>query len=275
MTYKNIIYKKHDRITRITLNRPDVLNALSFDLLDELESALAEAEQDSEVGVIIIQGAGRAFSAGYDIQPGKPGVHNAGPILSDLTFLKKVGRKVTAPWNTTKPVIAQVHGYCVAGGNDLAGQCDIIIAAENAKIMLPQIRRIGVALPLNMVAYNAGLQWAKMLVFTGDSITGKEAERIGLVAKAVPEDNLETEVTKLAMRIAMVPYELLALNKAAVNRVAEAMGLNNVINAGAELDAISHFTKPVQDFKKLAEDKGLKDALAENEAPFKALPKSF
>jgi len=275
VAYKNIIYKKHDRITRITLNRPDVLNALSFDLLDELESALAEAEQDSGVGVIIIQGAGRAFSAGYDIQPGKPGVHNAGPIFSDLIYLQKVGRKVTAPWNTTKPVIAQVHGYCVAGGNDLAGQCDIIIAAENAKIMLPQIRRIGVALPLNMFAYNAGLQWAKMLVFTGDSVTGKEAEGIGLVARAVPEDKLEDEVTKLALRIAMVPYELLALNKAAINRVAEAMGLSNVLNFGAELDAISHFTKPVQDFKKLAEEKGLKDALAENEAPFKALPKSF
>ncbi|MFC1914919.1 enoyl-CoA hydratase-related protein, partial [Chloroflexota bacterium] len=178
-------------------------------------------------------------------------------------------------WNTTKPVIAQVHGHCVAGGNDLAGQCDIIIAAEDAKIMLPQIRRIGVALPLNMFAYNAGLQWAKMLVFTGDSITGKKAEEIGLVAKAIPANMLDEEVTKLAMRIALVPYELLALNKIAINRVAEEMGLRNVLNFGAELDAISHFTEPVQDFKQIAAKKGLKNAIAENEAQFRTLPGFF
>lgn len=272
MAYENIIYEKHDKVARIILNRPDVLNALNFDLLDELESALVEAEQDSEVGVIVIKGAGRAFCSGYDIEPGKLGIHHAGPIFSDLTFLQKIKRKVTAPWNTNKPVIAQVHGHCVAGGNDLAGQCDIIIAAENAEIMLPQIRRIGVALPLNMFAYNAGLQWAKMLVFTGDSVSGKKAEEIGLVLKAVPENMLEEEVTKLAMRIATVPHELLALNKAVINRVAEEMGIRNVLNFGAELDAISHFTKPVQDFKKIAETKGLKNAIAENEAQFNTLP---
>ena len=275
MTYQNIIYQKDGRIARLTLNRPEARNALSAALLDELVAALAEAEQDNEIRVIILKGAGRAFSAGYDIETGKPGEYGASPIMGELEFLKGTDKRVSAIWKISKPVIAQVHGYCVAGGMDVAGQCDIIIAAENAIFMLPQIRRLGVALPLNMVAYNAGLQWAKMLMFTGDPVSGKDAERIGLVAKAVPEDKLEETVNLLAQRIALVPSELLALNKAAINRVVEEMGLRNVLTAGVELDAISHFTKAVQDFRRTAEEKGLKAALAENEAPFKALPKAF
>jgi len=275
VAYKNIIYKKQGKIARLTLNRPQVLNALSNALLDEMVAALKEAEQDNGVRVIIIKGAGRAFAPGYDVKPGQSAEFGTGPILDDLALLQGINRKVSTIWNIRKPVIAQVHGYCVAGGLDVAGQCDIVIATENAIFMLPQIRRLGVALPLNMVTYNAGLQWAKMLMFTGDSISGKEAERIGLIAKAVPEDKLEEEVNKLAERIALVPSELLALNKAAINRVVEEMGLRNALDAGVELDAISHYTKPFQDFRKLSEEKGLKAALAENEALFKALPKSF
>ena len=114
-----------------------------------------------------------------------------------------------------------------------------------------------------------------MLMFTGDQVNGKEAEQIGLVAKAVPEDKLEEAVTKLAQRIAQVPSELLALNKAAVNRVLELMGVKNFLNSGMELDVICHNTQAVQDFRKLAEEKGLEAALKENDAPFKTLPKPF
>lgn len=274
MAYENIIYEKQGRIVRLTLNRPEVLNALSDALLNEMEAALVEAEQDDEVRVIIIKGAGRAFSTGYDIEPGKPGKYGAMPIFDDLLWLQRTDRKITTIWNLSKPVIAQIHGYCVAGGNDVAGQCDILIAAENAIFMNPQIRRLGLTW-LNMTTYHAGPQWAKMLFFTGDRITGKQAERIGFVAKAVPEDKLEEEVDKLAQRIALVPSELLALNKAAINRVIEEMGLRNAFNAALELDIIAHNTKAVQNFRRMAEKKGLQAALAENEAPFKALPRPF
>lgn len=274
MTYKNILYEKQGRIARLTLNRPEKLNALSAALLDEYVAALVAAEQDDEVSVIIVKGAGRAFSAGYDIEPGKPGEYGAGSVLGDLARMQGNTKKITTAWNLHKPVIAQVHGYCVAGGNDIAGQCDIIIAAENAIFMHPQIRRLGLSWQ-HMTTYNAGAQWAKILMFTGDPVSGKEAERIGLVAKAVPEGKLEEEVNKLAERIALVPSELLALNKAAINRVIEEMGLRNTLEAGMELDVIAHNTKAVQDFRRMAEEQGLRAALTASEAPFAALPKPF
>jgi len=274
VNYENILYEKQDRIARITLNRPEKLNALSKALLIEYATALTEAEKDKEVRVVIVKGAGRAFSAGYDVEPEAPDAYSAIQPLDDLIRMQDNTRLITTAWNLHKPVIAQVHGYCIAGGNDVAAQCDIIIAAENAVFMHPQIRRLGLTW-MHMTTYNIGAQRAKMLMFTGDPVSGKEAEQIGLVAKAVPEDRLEKAVTELAQRIAQVPSELLALNKAAVNRVVELMGVKTFLNSGMEMDVISHNTRAVQDFRKLAEEKGLKAALEENEAPFKALPKPF
>ncbi|MDD5127719.1 MAG: enoyl-CoA hydratase-related protein [Dehalococcoidales bacterium] len=274
MSYQYILYEKKDKIVRITLNRPEVLNALSNALLDELAAALDEAERDDGVSVVIIKGAGRGFSAGYDIEPGKPGAYGSSPVMLDMSWLEGNDKKISRIWNLKKPVIAQVHGYCVSGGNDVMGQCDIVIAAENAVFMHPQVRRLGLTW-MHMAAYHAGLQWAKMLMFTGDPVSGKQAAQIGLVAKAVPEAKLEQEVNTLAERIALVPRELLQLNKAAINAVAEEMGLRNALNIGIQLDTISHTTKAVQDFRRTAEEKGLKAALAANEAPFKNAPKPF
>jgi enoyl-CoA hydratase len=276
MDYSCILYEKKDGIAKIVLNRPDHLNALSRALLAELVVALKEAEHDADVKVVIIKGAGRAFCSGYDIEPRKSDEYSAGvsPILDDYEAMTELTNKITTIWKLRKPVIAQVHGYCAAGGNDVAGQCDIIIAAENAQFMHPQVRRLGL-IWMHMAAYHAGLQWAKMMMFTGDPVSGKQAEQIGLVAKAVPEDRLEEEVEKLARRIACVPSELLATNKMAINRVAEEMGLNNVFSAASALDTISHYTGAVRNFIKAAEEKGLREALAENDAPFKKLPKPF
>ncbi|MDD4858648.1 MAG: enoyl-CoA hydratase-related protein [Dehalococcoidales bacterium] len=274
MSYQHILYEQKDKILRITLNRPEVLNALSNALLGELAAALDRADEDDSVSVVIIKGAGRGFSAGYDIEPGKPGAYGSSPVMMDMAWLTSNDKQITRIWNLKKPVIAQVHGYCVSGGNDIMGQCDIVIAAESAVFMHPQVRRLGLTW-MHMAAYHAGLQWAKMLMFTGDPVSGKQAEQIGLVAKAVPEDRLEAEVTTLAERIALVPRELLQLNKAAINAVAEEMGLRNALNIGIQLDTISHTTQAVQDFRRLSEEKGLKAALAANEAPFKKAPKPF
>ncbi len=158
---------------------------------------------------------------------------------------------------------------------EIIGQCDIVVAAENAIFMNPHVRGWAISY-LHMAVYNAGIQWTKMLMFTGDPISGKQAERIGLVVKAVPEDKLEEEVNKLAMRIALVPSELLALNKAIINRVVEEMGVRNVLNAGLELDVIARTKNPfIEEFRKMAEEKGWEAAYDAVEAPFKALPKSF
>ncbi len=274
MSYTDVAYERQGRVARVMLNRPEKLNALSTGLLTEYAAALTEAGQDSGVSVIIVKGAGRAFSVGYDVEPAKPGYFASQSVLDDWIRLQGMDEKVRTPWNLHKPVIAQVHGYCVAGGNDIASQCDIVIAAEDAIFQHPQIRRLGLIWN-NMATYHAGPQWAKMLMFTGDPISGKEAERIGIVARAVPAAKLEEEVNKLAERIALVAPELLAVNKAAINRVIEEMGLRNALDAGLKLDVIAHQTGAVQGFRKMAEEKGLKAALAANEAPFKALPRPF
>jgi len=282
MAYENVLYEKKDRIARVTLNRPEKLNALSHDLLEEYADALMEAEGDGEVRVVIVKGAGRAFSAGYDVggAPRRRGYTSASstpsitPFLDDRASLNYIWGKTATPWSMAKPVIAQVHGYCVAGGNDVAGQCDIVIAAEDAVIQQPQIRRLGLTFT-HMFPYKCGAQWAKILMFTGDPISGKEAERLGIVAIAVPGEELEDQVNRLAERIALVDPTLLAMNKLAINRVFEEMGLRNAFDAANALDTISHTAKAMQDFLKTSREQGLRTALSENEGPFRESPRPF
>jgi enoyl-CoA hydratase len=276
MSYENILYEVSNRIARITLNRPEKLNALSSALLEEYAAALVEAERDPDVRVVIVRAAGRAFSAGYDVGGGSSygRTRNDAPFLADRLSLQFLDDKITMAWKLVKPVIAQVHGICVAGGNDIAGQCDIIIAAENATFGHPQIRRLGLTW-MHMFPYKCGAQWSKILMFTGDSISGKEAEQIGVVARAVPEDKLEEEVEKLAARIALVDPTLLAMNKLAVNRVFEEMGMRNAFNASNAYDTIAHTAEAMQEFNRIAREQGLKTALEANEGPFRQSPRPF
>lgn len=273
MAYEFIAYEKKDRVVRIILNRPATLNSLTEPLLDEWVDALQAAEKDADVRVIVIKGAGRAFCSGYTMERSRE--------YADITsFDGWVGRqdwtkKIATTWNLRKPVIAQVHGYCVSGGMEMIGQCDIVIAAEDAIFMNPHVRGWAISY-LHMGVYHAGPQWTKILMFTGDSISGKQAERIGFVAKAVPPDKLEETVSRLANRIALVPSELLAFNKAMVNRVVEEMGLKNMLNAGVELDVIARTNNRfIEEFRKLAEEKGWKEAFEAIDTPFRALPKPF
>ncbi len=276
MDEKNILYDKQGRIVRLTLNRPEVMNAMDLESINELESCLKKAEADNEVHVVILKGAGKAFCAGFDITPNKEGGYGVEyEVMDDYeNITSNIDRGIHTIWKIRKPVIAQVHGYCIAGGNDLVGQCDIVIAAENARFMHPQVRRLGLTF-FHMAAYHAGPQWAKMLMFTGDPITGKQAAEIGIAVKSVPDDKLEEEVNKLAARIAQVPLELLQLNKKAINKVFEQMGIEDVFEFAGMLDVIAHTSPPVKHFIRTAQEKGLQQALAESEGPFRKLPKSF
>ena len=273
MSYKCIIYEKRGGVARIILNRPEKLNATSIVLLDEMEAALNVAEKDNNIGVIILKGAGRAFSAGNDMTPtAEDSYYDIRTPLDDLYRNQRYERRSWVIRNLHKPVIAQVHGYCLAMGMDIAGACDIIIAAENARFGIPDVRNVGTNYS-NMIVWNAGLQWAKILAFTGDLIDGKQAERIGLVAKAVPEDKLEEEVNRLAERIALVPPEMSTLNKMIINQAAEEMGLRSYNAVAQSLTVMTHYIKEVVEFRKIAEEKGLKAALAAKQAIFEALPK--
>ncbi|MCC7365433.1 MAG: crotonase/enoyl-CoA hydratase family protein [Dehalococcoidia bacterium] len=278
-TPENIIYEVENGRARITLNRPEKLNALSVKLQEELNEALWEADNDNRVHAVIIRGNGRAFSAGYDLSPmasRRPGadddpyaaVYRGGRTFDDDAWqLERAQRLRMAIFDMHKPVIAQVHGYCLAGGTDVALLCDIIIAADNATIGFPPARAMG-SLPNQMWVYHCGPQWAKRLFLTGDTVTGAEAAKIGLVLKSVPEQYLEAEVEGLVDRMALIDTELLSANKRIVNVALELMGARTMQRFGAENDARAHLAPSVREFGRIAGEQGLKAALAWRDGKF-------
>ena len=270
--YTAIRYEVENGRARITLNRPEKLNALSMELQTELNTALWDADNDTNVHCVILRGAGRAFSAGYDLTPlasraagsetdSYTAVYRGGRTFDDDAWqMEKSQRLRMALFDMHKPVIAQVHGYCLAGGTDVALLCDMIIAAEDATIGFPPARAMG-ALPNNMWIYNCGPQWSKRLMLTGDTITGAEAAKIGLVLKAVPLDLLEREVEQLADRLQMIDTDLLSANKRIVNLQLELMGARTIQRLATENDARAHLAPSVREFGRIAGEQGLKAAL--------------
>ncbi|ANK81577.1 MAG: enoyl-CoA hydratase [Rhizobiales bacterium NRL2] len=279
---QHIIYQVADGRARITLNRPEKRNALSIPLLEELNRALWEADNDKRVHCVVLRGNGPSFSSGYDLTPGQnsrvqgldpEGQYRDGGIYADPTIdddiwrLEQAQRLRMSIFDMHKPVIAQVHGHCLAGGSDLALLCDIIIAAEDATIGFPPARDLG-SLPNQMWLYNCGPQWAKRLLLTGDTVTGEEAALIGLVLKAVPGDMLEAEVEGLADRMAKIDPDLLTANKRIVNLGIELMGGRTLQRIAAENDARAHLAPGTQAFRKAAREKGLKAALQGRDSGF-------
>ncbi|MBM2824531.1 MAG: crotonase/enoyl-CoA hydratase family protein [Dehalococcoidales bacterium] len=264
MAYQVILYEKADRIARITLNRPEKLNALSTQLRYEVVDAVRDARQDEDISVIVIKGAGRAFSSGYDIAPTKERIEYLSKrkgIRHDIeTMMTGIVDVWNTLWNCPKLVICQVHGYCLAGGTDFALHTDMIICAEDAQFGFPAARAMG-TLPTHMWTYSVGPQWAKYMVATGNSIDGKTAERIGLVLKAVPADKLEEEVNTLAETLSRIPLGLLITHKRIVNIAVELMGRGLLQQLAAEGDAIGHTDPIVTEFNEMAAAKGLKAAL--------------
>jgi len=269
--YETILYEPSDRIARITLNRPEKLNAISWQMQEELRSALIAADRDPGVHVVTIQGAGRAFSAGYDIEPpkgeGQTHAARSHTMERDIWGLEQATAMRMTIFDMHKPVIAGVHGYCLAGGSDLALLCDVVIAADDAKLGYPPVRALGS--PVNhMWTYLAGPQWAKRMLLTGDTISGAEAERIGLVMSAVPADTLDAEVRSLAERMALIDVDLLAANKRIVNMAMELMGARTMQRMATERDAIARQAPVVTEFYQMAKEKGLKAALEWRDGKF-------
>ena len=269
MAYENIIYEKADGIGRITLNRPEKLNALSKALLADFDDALKSAGQDPEVHVVVIRGAGRAFCAGYDLVQNTAAAAARGTTYSMDIFNdeeRNIQRWFTM-WNLSKPIIGQVHGYCLAGGNEMAMMCDLIVASEDAQFGYPIIRATGTP-PTFMWPYLIGLRKAKEYMLTGDSIPAPEAEKLGLINKCVPKDKLEEEVNALAGRICTVPPDLVKLIKKGTNMCFEIMGLKEAVENGFHMHIVAHFTQPVLEFSKRIREDGLKSALEWRDSPF-------
>jgi enoyl-CoA hydratase len=281
MTYEHILYEQDGGKVRITLNRPEKLNAITPRMHRELNEALWEADGTASVHVIILRGAGRGFSAGYDISPldgqdahalglGGEGRRGRREYDDDAWYLERDQRFRHALLDVHKPVIAQVHGYCLAGGTDVALLCDLIVAAEDAVIGFPPVRNQGSPVQ-HMWTYLAGPQWAKYLLLTGDQLSGTQAAEIGVALKAVPHERLEAEVEALADKMCRIDPGVLAANKRIVNIALELMGSRTAQKMAVEMDSRARLAPGVKEFYRIIAEKGLKEALRWRDGAFEDL----
>jgi len=267
MNYQKIIVDEPcATVRRITLNRPEKRNPLSNELRGELFDALETADQDDGVRVMMIRGAGPCFSAGYDLQSNvreNQPFYTAGGLSNWPRHVVEGFFKI---WDLAKPVIAQVHGYCLAGGTELATACDLVYVADTAKIGYPVVRSISP--PDNQFyPWVVGLRRAMELMLTGDHMSGTEAAECGFANRAFPEAELEDRTLEIAGRVAKTPTDLQQINKRAVHRQMDAMGIRAGIRAGTEMQQLATFTETTQ--AHLAEiRKGLTQALTKRDKDF-------
>lgn len=251
-------------VRRLTLNRPAKRNALSNALRGAIFGALEAADRDPEVRVIVLRGAGTCFSSGYDLAGlGELPFHTAG---GQGQWARHVVEGCFRMWDLAKPILAQVHGWCLAGGSELAVACDLVYVAEDAQIGYPAVRTMSP--PDNQYhAWIVGMRSAMELMLTGDAIDGLEAVRLGFANRAFKGEDLEREVLAMAERIAKVDPELAQLNKRLVHRQMEAMGLRAGLRAGTDLHALGWHTPASRTY--MAEmRKGVTQALSTRDATF-------
>ena len=273
MAFQNVIYERRDSIAYVTLNRPDKLNAINGPLLADFQDAMDVAEADPDVRVVIITGAGRAFSAGFDItpDPGAPHPHKGSPD-GWRTHLQGLIDGFMKVWNLPKPVIAAVNGYALGGACEMVQVCDIKIASDRAVMGEPEIRA-GFGPPLLVTPYSVNLANAKELLLTGNTVDAHEAARIGLVNRVVPHDQLMDECERVARKMCLMSQLGIKMTKVAVNRALENMGFLNAISQNLELMTIfDTSTSPEQEeFNAVAAEKGLRAALDWRDARFREL----
>jgi enoyl-CoA hydratase len=272
-----ITYEQYDQVLvdspavgvrRVTLNRPEKRNALNDRLRGELLQALREGDDDDTVRVQIIRGAGPSFSAGYDLsggsfEGGELPFYTAG---GDGAWPRHVTDSWMSIWDLAKPVIAQVHGYCLAGGAELASGCDLVYMAEDAQMGCPAVR---FAVPdMHFHAWLIGMRKAMEMMVTGDSISGVEAVTLGWANRAFPAQELDSGVLEVAERIAKLSPDIVQLNKRVVHRGMEVMGLRTAIRAGTELCALGMKQKTTRNFLNQALREGVTSALDERDGVF-------
>jgi len=265
MTFQTLLYEARDRIARITLNRPDRLNAIHAGTGRELREAVAQANADDNVHVIVMQGAGRAFCSGYDLKDFAEGDSPWNqdmpwdPMI-DFRMMKQNTDDFMSLWRSYKPTIAKVHGYAVAGGSDIALCCDAVVMAEDAKIGYPPARVWGCPTTA-MWVYRLGAEKAKRMLLTGDLVDGREARAMGLVLDAVPEAQLEERVMQLARRMAAVPKNQLMMQKLMINQAYENMGLATTQMFATLFDGITRHSPEGTWFREYAAERGFHEAV--------------
>lgn len=275
--FETLIYRTREAVATITLNRPEQLNTIVPPMPDEIEAAIGLAERDSSVKVIVLRGAGRAFSGGYDFgggfahwgesmntdgrwDPGKDfamiSSHETGPT-----------QKFMAIWRASKPVIAQVHGWCVGGASDYALCADIVIASDDAVIGTPYARMWGAYLT-GMWIYRLSLAKVKWHSLTGEPLTGKEAAAVELVNESVPFERLEARVAEIAGKLCAIPLSQLQAQKLIVNQAFENMGLSSTQTLGGILDGLMRNTPDALGFIDRAARDGVRAAVQRRDGPW-------
>ncbi len=267
MTFATLIYETAGRIARISLNRPERLNAIDEKMPGEIRAAVERANADDGIHVIVLQGAGRGFCSGYDLKAfaetagENPGVQSMpwDPMV-DYRFMKQCTDDFFSLWRSYKPVICKVHGHAVAGGSDIALCADIVIMAEDAKIGYPPARVWGCPTTA-MWVYRLGAEKAKRMLLTGDLVDGRQAKEMGLVYDAVPASELDAAVDALANRMAGVPKNQLMMQKLMINQAYENMGLATTQMFATLLDGITRHSPEGMWFKSYSEEHGFHEAV--------------
>ena len=267
MSFDTVTYASEGRIARITLNRPERMNAIVPAMPREIRLAVERANADDAIHVIVLAGAGRAFCSGYDLKEFAEGAAETActqsmpwdPML-DFRAMKGFTDDYFSLWRSYKPTIAQVHGFAVAGGSDIALCCDLVVMAEDARIGYMPARVWGCPTTA-MWVYRLGAEKAKRMLLTGDTIDGRTAKDWGLVIDAVPEGELVATVTRLAERMAGVPKNQLMMQKLMINQAYDNMGLASTQMIATLFDGITRHSPEGQWFKQYAEEEGYKEAV--------------
>lgn len=289
-----VLYEVRDRVARITLNRPDRGNGLTRQLLDVLEQLVERADLDPAVHVLLLSGRGKGFCGGYDLVESAEGQGATDDVTQDARIRSPLDPAVIAsnhnpaePWDPmvdysmmsrnvrtfmglfhcTKPVICKVHGFCVAGGTDLALCSDLLVIAADAKIGYPPARVWG-SPTTAMWSYRLGPQRAKRLLFTGDSLSGAEAAAWGLAIDAPPPAELDDRADALTQRVARLPLNQLQMMKLLVNQSLYAQGLHATQLIGTVFDGLTRHTKEGYGFQALAAREGFREAVRQRDQPF-------
>ena len=272
MDFGTVLYESSGRVATITLSRPERFNAINETMPEEIASAFDYASKDDSVHVVVLTGAGRGFCGGYDLKEfaentgDNPGVQEMpwDPMI-DYNFMSHCTQNFMSIWRCNKPVIGKVNGDAVAGGSDIALCCDIIIMNEKARIGYPPSRVWGCPTTA-MWIYRLGLEKAKFMLFTGDLVSGKKAEEMGLVFQSAPLKELDDVVLRLTERIVGVPKNQLMMMKMMVNQAYEKMGLTSTQTIATLFDGMARHSPEGVWFKQRAEKVGFKQAVAERDS---------
>jgi enoyl-CoA hydratase len=278
MAYEYIIYEKDPPIARIILNQPKQRNPLNYYRLTEIAQAAKEMEKDEYIKVLIIKGAGPCFSSGYDLTPGKEAKGTLHPF--DGVYIHPDRDEIWGSynkhhldvyftlWDLQKPVIAQIHSYCLAGASELAAFCDMRFVADDAVIGWPASRSLSPG-NIQYMPWMVGITKAKELYFTGDTMDGQEAWRVGWATRVCPTDSLEKQTEEYARRMALIDTDLIMLTKRGINRQFEMMGFRTAMESWCvDFLALAMSRKGYREFYRIANEKGLKGALDDRDRKF-------